>query len=140
MPYGGLVRRFKESLWRLPLTRAERTMRNLINDVLAYGLRLKRCSCAQLAERGVELLALGNRLEEAWRGSDTNGVGSLRVQLCRLARETAAELARSVDVTFHSVSKTQDAGWVLIFGTAEVQPVPLRPQQFVWIAEAACAA
>ena len=114
-------------------------MKSLVSDVLAYGLRLKRCSCAQLAERGAELISLGNRLEDAWRASDINGIASLRVQLYRLARETAVELARTAEVTFHSVCEAPDAGWVLFFGTVDVQPVPLRPEQLEWMAQAAAA-
>lgn len=115
-------------------------MRKLIDDAMAYGIRLKQCSEAQLSERGVALTALGQRLEDAWRGSDTGAVAALRSELCQLTRQIAAELDRSVGVTFHPVTAAKEVGWVLIFGTAEQQPVPLRAEQLIWVAEAACAA
>jgi len=115
-------------------------MKSLISDAFAFGLRLQRCSSAQLASRGAELVALGNRLEDAWKAGNMADLRSLRSELCHLARRIGGELERAVGVTFASVAKSREIGWVLIFSSAEVNPVPLRPEQFEWMAESACAA
>lgn len=115
-------------------------MKSLISDAFAFGLRLQRCNSSDLASRGAELVALGNRLDDAWKAGNMADIRSLRSELCLLARRISGELERAVGVTFTSVTKAREIGWVLLFSSAEVSPVPLRPEQFEWMAEAACAA
>ncbi len=112
-------------------------MNKIIGDAMAFGLRLKRCSDPTLADKGAELISIGRQLDDAWRDGELQKVATLRMLLRRLSEEVATILGRSVGVVFLPVVSAEDR-WTLFFGA--VEPAPVRPQQFMWLAEEACAA
>ena len=92
-------------------------MKSLISDAFAFGLRLQRCSSAQLASRGAELVALGNRLEDAWKAGNMADLRSLRSELCHLARRIGGGLGAGGGVAVRPRStpcrcvRSSSSGW-----------------------------